>query len=345
MKNKLLVSSALVSGMILSGSAIAQTTITGSLDLSFRAVERTTAGSSAQGFGREAQINVQNKGTLNNGLQYAAGFALEFDGTSSESATTGAQATSISNENVYIDFIMGNTTLTVGVDHIQNTASNIAPTASFNQADNTTSITGAKYTNTGGANPKESMGVGIIQNFPGIATASVYFVPNNGDSGAANTKFTADKGGRESAYEVGVQGNFGVQGLLARAFYNKEENNSTAGVADSGRRGAVVLGATYNTGALSIGFDRFVATDTTDKDTTSLNYGIAYAVDKNLSVSVNRIKTEIDGTAQEETIYQYGIGYNLGPVAVSADYTKISNLAYSLTEDASMFGVHLTTKF
>jgi len=345
MKNKLLVSSALVSGMILSGSAIAQTTITGSLDLSFRAVERTTAASSAQGFGREAQVNIQNKGALNNGLQYAAGFALEFDGTSSESTSTGAQSNSISNENVYIDFIMGNTTLTVGVDHIQNTANNIAPTASFNQADNTTSITGAKYTNTGGANPKESMGVGIIQNFPGIATASVYFVPNNGDSGAANTKHTADKSGRESAYEVGVQGNFGVQGLLARAFYNKEENNSTAGVADTGRRGAVVLGATYNTGALSIGFDRFVATDTTDKDTTSVNYGIAYAVDKNLSVSVNRIKTEIDGTAQEETIYQYGIGYNLGPVAVSADYTKVNNLSYSATEDASMFGVHLTTKF
>ena len=345
MKNKLLVSSALVSGMILSGSAIAQTTITGSLDLSFRAAERTTAASSAQGFGREAQVNIQNKGALNNGLQYAAGFALEFDGTSSESATTGAQATSISNENVYIDFIMGNTTLTFGVDHIQNTANNIAPTASFNQADNTTSITGVKYTNTGGANPKESMGVGIIQNFPGIATASFYFVPNNGDSGAANTKHTADKSGRESAYELGVQGNFGIQGLNARAFYNKEEVNSIAGVANAGRLGAVVYGATYNTGALAIGFDRFVATNTTDQDTTSTNYGVSYAVDKNLSVSVNRIKTEIDGTAQEETIMAYGIGYNLGPVAVSADYTKINNLAYSVTEDASMFGLHLTTKF
>jgi hypothetical protein len=344
MKNKLLVSSALVSGMILSGSAIAQTTITGSLDLSFRAAERTTAVSSSQGFGREAQVNIQNKGALNNGLQYAAGFALEFDGTTSESATTGAQATSISQENVYIDFIMGNTTLTFGVDHIQNTANNIAPTASFNQADNTTSL-GSTYTNTGGANPKESMGVGIIQNFPGIATASFYFVPNNGDSGAANTKLTPDKGGRESAYEVGVQGNFGIQGLNARAFYNKEETNSAGTVANAGRRGAVVYGATYNTGALAIGFDRFVATNTTDQDTTSMNYGVSYAVDKNLSVSVNRIKTEIDGTAQEETIYQYGIGYNLGPVAVSADYTKINNLAYSVTEDASMFGLHLTTKF
>jgi hypothetical protein len=330
--------------MILSGSAIAQTTITGSLDLSFRAAERTTAVSSSQGFGREAQVNIQNKGALNNGLQYAAGFALEFDGTSSESTSTGAQANSISNENVYIDFIMGNTTLSFGVDHMPNTASNIAPTASFNQADNVVSV-GAAYTNTGGANPKESMGVGIIQNFPGIATASFYFVPNNADSGAANTKFTADKSGRESAYELGVQGNFGIQGLTARAFYNKEETNSAGTVANAGRRGAVVYGATYNTGALAIGFDRFVATNTTDQDTTSTNFGISYAVDKNLSVSVNRIKTDVDGTAQEETIYQYGIGYNLGPVAVSADYTKVNNLAYSITEDVSQFGLHLSTKF
>lgn len=344
MKNKLLVSSALVSGMILSGSAIAQTTITGSLDLSFRAAERTTAASSAQGFGREAQVNVQNKGTLNNGFGYAAGFALEFDGTSSESATTGAQSNSISNENVYIDFIMGNTTLSFGVDHMPNTANNIAPTASFNQADNVVSV-GAAYTNTGGANPKESMGVGIIQTIPGFAQVSALFVPNNGDSGAANTKFTADKSGRESAYELGINGNFGIQGLTARAFYNKEETNSAAGVANAGRRGAVVYGATYNTGALAIGFDRFVATNTTDQDTTSTNFGISYAVDKNLSVSVNRIKTDVDGTAQEETIYQYGIGYNLGPVAVSADYTKVNNLAYSVTEDASQFGLHLSTKF
>jgi len=344
MKNKLLVSSALVSGMILSGSAIAQTTITGSLDLSFRAAERTTAASSAQGFGREAQVNIQNKGTLNNGFGYAAGFALEFDGTSSESATTGAQSNSISNENVYIDFIMGNTTLSFGVDHMPNTANNIAPTASFNQADNVVSV-GASYTNTGGANPKESMGVGIIQNIPGFAQVSALFVPNNGDSGAANTKFTADKSGRESAYEIGINGNFGIQGLTARAFYNKEETNSVANVANAGRRGAVVYGATYNTGALAIGFDRFVATNTTDQDTTSTNFGISYAVDKNLSVSVNRIKTDVDGTAQEETIYQYGIGYNLGPVAVSADYTKVNNLAYSVTEDVSQFGLHLSTKF
>ena len=231
MKNKLLVSSALVSGMILSGSAIAQTTITGSLNLDFRSVGKTTTANSAQGFGREAQINVQNKGKLNNGWDYAAGFALEFDGTYGDATTDNSSSTSISNENTYIDFIYGNTTLSFGIDHMPNTANNLAPTASYNQADNvaglSTTITGrsggaAKYTNTGGANPKESMGVGIIQNFPGIATVSALFVPNNADTGAVDTRFAQVKDGRESAYELGVSGSFGIQGLTARVFYNKE---------------------------------------------------------------------------------------------------------------------------
>lgn len=354
MKNKLLVSSALVSGMILSGSAIAQTTITGSLNLDFRAVGKTTTANSAQGFGREAQINVQNKGKLNNGFDYAAGFAIEFDGTYGDATTDNSSATSISNENFYFDFIYGNTTLSIGVDHMPNASNNLAPTASYNQADNvaglSSTITGrsggaAKYTNTGGANPKEAMGVGIIQNFPGIVTLSALFVPNNADTGSADTRFSQVKDGRESAFELGVSGGFGVPGLTARIFYNKEDNNSTAGVRDASGREGKIYGAAYNMGQFAVGVDRFVAKGTTALETVSNNYGISYAVDKNLSASVNRIKTNTENTVQDETIWQYGIGYNLGPVAVSADYTKVSNLSYSLTENAKMFGLHLSTKF
>lgn len=353
MKNKLLVSSALVSGMILSTSAMAQTSITGSLNLDYRAVGKTTTANSGHGFGRESQLNVQNKGKLNNGFDYAAGFSLEFDGTYGDVTTDGTNASSISNENVYIDFIYGNTTLSFGIDHMPNTANNLTPTASYNPADNvaglSSTLTGksggaAKYTNTGGANPKESMGVGIIQNFPGIATVSALFVPNNADTGTVDTRFAQDKAGRESAYELGVSGNFGITGLTARYFYNKEDNNSS-NVRDASGREAKVYGIVYNMGQFAAGGDRFVTKATTNLETVSNNYGISYAVDKNLSVSVNRAKTNTEGTAQDETIWQYGIGYNLGPVAVSADYTKVNNLSYSTTENAKMFGLHLATKF
>ena len=107
MKNKLLLSSALVGTLVGGSAAVAQTTITGSLDLTYTNVTaRTVAGNvggSYRGLGRESQLNVQNKGKLNNGIDYAAGFALEFDGNSNYSDTNTAattEASTISNENV-----------------------------------------------------------------------------------------------------------------------------------------------------------------------------------------------------------------------------------------------------
>jgi hypothetical protein len=123
MKNKnILLTSALAGSLMFLGSnAIAQTKIDGTLVIGYKSVSLDAAASKVNGksgFGREAQLNVSNTGSLNvGGLKYAAGFALEFDGQC-EKATTGN--ISIGNENTYVDLISGNTTLTFGVDHIQN---------------------------------------------------------------------------------------------------------------------------------------------------------------------------------------------------------------------------------
>ena len=80
MNKKLLLSTALVSGMITGSSAIAQTTVSGSLDLHYRAHKNSIALQSNEGMGRETQLNISNKGKLNNGWDYLAGFSMEFDG-------------------------------------------------------------------------------------------------------------------------------------------------------------------------------------------------------------------------------------------------------------------------
>jgi len=80
MKNKLLITTALASSLV-AGSAIAQTTITGSLGVSYKSVQGKNSTANGNSFGKESQINVANKGKLNiGGLSYAAGFSLEFDG-------------------------------------------------------------------------------------------------------------------------------------------------------------------------------------------------------------------------------------------------------------------------
>ncbi len=81
---KLMLTSALA-GLALTASAIAQTSITGEIRVSHKAVgSEVGTGStttSNRGFGTEQQINFATKGKLNvGGLDYAAGFSIENDG-------------------------------------------------------------------------------------------------------------------------------------------------------------------------------------------------------------------------------------------------------------------------
>ena len=97
---KLLLSTALT-GVLITTSAIAQTSVTGNMTIGLRSTsEKGAAGvpatSSKRGMLAETQLNVQNKGKLNNGMDYAAGFALEFDASETAPATG---AKSIQNEN------------------------------------------------------------------------------------------------------------------------------------------------------------------------------------------------------------------------------------------------------
>jgi len=165
MKNKLLLTTALA-GSLVAGSAMAQTAITGSLAVSYKSINGKNNSVSNRSFGKESQLNVQNKGKLNiGGLSYAAGFSLEFDGNDGiYSYTPGAtttqtfsivQSAEVSNnnfsntgaitttttgsarqtgtsgwhlENNYIDIISESTgtTFTFSSDHIQNARGGMA---------------------------------------------------------------------------------------------------------------------------------------------------------------------------------------------------------------------------
>ena len=127
MKNKLLITTALASSLV-AGSAIAQTTITGSLGVSYKTVQGKNGTLDGNSFGKESQINVANKGKLNiGGLSYAAGFSLEFDGAdgiysytpgASATTTTGAgsiiQTAEFSNGNIANAGALSNTTTVTG---------------------------------------------------------------------------------------------------------------------------------------------------------------------------------------------------------------------------------------
>ena len=382
MKNKLLLSTALIGSMVAGELAIAQTTVTGNLAVNYRAQEnKTAAGGSAgstRGFGRETQLNIQNKGKLNNGMDYAAGFSLEFDGQDRGTRVIGSQATAnvyepntISNENLYVNFISGGTTLHVGVDHIQNITTDVVPMV-LPLMDNVAAGIGAKATNTIGANPKEAFGFGLIQAIPGSGlTASAFYVPKNRDFGngdqvapascgvttaldATNSTVSVNSlanGCGNSAYEIGLVGRdtFGVKGLGIRAFMNEEKANTSATKDLTGEH----YGISYTAGQFAVGIEKYkqnrtATTSATDADQKSLQYGVTFAASKDISLGLVQAKTDLStASTKEEKITSAQIGYNLGPVAIAAAVSKVDDVGASTTAgtDSKEIQFRITTAF
>jgi len=346
MNRKLLASTALVGSLMLAGSVNAQTSITGSLDIVYKGLSNSKDNVGTQksqsGFGRESQVNVSNKGKLNTGTDYVAGFSLEFDGNSSG---TGTEASTISNENLYIDLIMGTTTFTVGVDHVQNSDNLVTPTAYGNAAGTFDGEHSVAFASAVGANPKESMGLGLMQTIPGAGRLSAYFVPERGDTGNRDTRIGTS--GQGSAYEIGFRGDAGVKGLDVKAFYNKGKKADTL----SDDPNAVSLGVAYRIGNLAIGFDHLVNDGPTNLDEKkSYNFGLAYNISKDIAVSAHRFSGKIENdpsTAKvKEDGYHLAVGYNLGPVALGASFTRVDNRNFlAANGDVELFTVGLSTNF
>jgi len=353
MKNKLL-TSALVGSLSLIGlaatQASAQTTISGNMAISFAAVsaDKPVTGNSYQGFGRETQINIANKGKLNVGdLSYAAGFSLEFDGSDTNNSDQ-------TQENMYIDFISGNTTITVGSDHIQNTDTNSTNFVGIGyiRPDGIGNVNGTYPANN---SPYSLNGVGITQAIPTIGALSFYYAPNATSIAAADIlnglKSTEVEAGNNSKSELLFRGNFNVKGLnviLGRQFNDANDSNATTKGEDGYH-----YSASYNFGKFTAGVEKKVAegTDTAggtgkDETLTGKSVGLAYAFTPALSVGLTyaEAKTNALNTFEERTGI-VAIGYNLGPVTAQAQLKNIENASSLAANDGQIFAIRLATAF
>jgi len=356
---KLLLSTAIVSSALFAGSAMAQTTITGNLDIQFKSISADTAMQSQRGFGRESQINIQNKGKLNNGMDYAAGFSIEHDGTDRDT-------TQSFNENTYINITSGNTTLHVGQDHIQNSQRTLANFVGLIAEDITNSDAannapaGDIFLDSVGGNPWASYGVGIIQNIPNIGALSGLYVTDstavaattadasgNGNVGADDGLFD---GNGESAFEVGFVGSLGVKGLNTHAFYNKQQKTNSGTATDRDIKGTNV-GASYNFGQVTVGYNNKKTEFTTvNSETKQHEYGVAYAISPTLTLGANYTKAKNNSlaSATDAESKSIALGYNLGPVALTAQYAKTENITgvgTTTNDDFDVAIVRLSTKF
>jgi len=349
---KLLLTTA-IAGVMVSGSAFAQTTITGELRLNYKAVGNVSTASGAaastgaiNGFGQEQQINVQTKGKLNVlGLDYAAGFAIENDGT---------QTTTLFNENTYMDFTNASsgTTFSISRDHIQRSDTDRSAAVLVGFSPNELSADGpvkTMFSQNIGPAVGQAVTASILQKTP-IGTFSYSYAPTgravvNVTSGANDvnqgSESTAEND-EESAYEYGFVGDFGVKGL--NTYYFKSNQKKSSGVSTQTRDSdARSIGISYNMGQFSVGYAdkkyNFIQTSAgtgitaTTNDITEKHYGVAYAVDNNLTIGALYAKGDYTGAPATQKTKGINIGYNLGPVALTVGYAKNTDVGGSVGVD------------
>jgi Gram-negative porin len=350
---KLMLTSA-IAGLALTASAIAQTTITGEIRVSHKAIgSEVSSGStttSGRGFGTEQQINFANKGKLNvGGLDYAAGFSIENDGS---------QTTTLFNENSYIDIINASsgTTLSFSVDHIQRNDSDRSAGNIFGFAPSEFSSGGhtSLMSATPGPGVGQSQSVAVIQDIGKFGKLAYNYAPTttvrtDGSTTGSGSSETFTETNEKSAYEISFVGNLGVQGLTVDYFTSKQEKMVGQAIKSEGEN----IGVRYNTGALTLGVARKIWNDdaTTNKvETTEKNYGIAYAVNKDVTLGLLHSTAENNiaaGTAgvvtQKLTAIQ--LGYNLGPVALTVGVARNTDLNGVAGQDSDMLMTRLVGAF
>lgn len=321
---------------VLTSAAIAQTSITGELRISYKTVSAdkglasTGTKDTSYGFGAEQQINMQTKGKLKiGGLDYAAGFSIENDGE---------QTGTLFNENVYMDLTNASsgTTISFGRDHIQRSDTDRSATNLVGFTPNEMSQTGnsgtaTRFSQNLGPAVSQQMGIALIQAIPNIGTFSANWVPNNaapsaGSITAAAQSQTASTTGATvagtgalvvnasnvgtsssesvnanttAAYEIGFVGSLGVKGL--EVAYFKSENNDYANTWANGavKAEAVNYGAKYNFGSFTVGANKkkYNPEAATLIENKETAYAAAYAVNPDLSVGVMYAKASQNGGA------------------------------------------------
>jgi len=343
----------------------AQTTIGGNMRIGLKGSSADLGGGlgSNSRMVKETQINIANKGKLNvGGLEYAAGFAVEFDGPDLNQTAAAALASGkLHYENNYINIINPSTKTTFhfGADHLKPSdvqlsdivggPARVDHVADRAAANSSGAAVRSKYTHRmddKGSN--EGFGIGLIQELSNIGTFRYIYQHDTSEDASA----LGDTGGdmndalslsTNSLYDMSFRGSLGVKGLDVVVSRNNQDGTGSA--RDIKFRSE---GIRYTMGAITGAYQQAKGDYSTTAGQTakSKEFGLAYTVSPNLSVGAVLIKTNDNSASTvEEKITGLSIGYNLGPVFLSTVVAKIDDANNTANQDGKAIQLTLGTTF
>lgn len=328
---KLLISTALISSVFaLSSAAIAEIKISGSIEQTYKSVSHDASNATAtamkggSALGQETNLKVSGSKDLANGLKTSGFINLE-DSAIDQS-----------------DISIGNGTFTVtfGADTNQTIATTINPRVGDDPHTVASTGTGSQIITDGisSYSAHDVQHVGFTAKV-GDGTVNLNYAPSgagitNGDSAITDT-------GAGSAVEISYSGTI-MPGL--KVLLGQQVTEAANGGNDATERTYQVA---YSQGAFAVGYAHRTLDDkaSTTEVSKVTNVSATFAASKDLSISIERAEGKKDGTAAEEEITAFGIGYNLGGFAITAQYAETKNFNTVAGDDSEAFQVRTVYAF
>jgi hypothetical protein len=342
MKNKLLLTTALVGSVALAGASFAETKVTGNIEMTYRAdsydkaADKITGGS---GLGMETNIGIAHTKDLDNGMKLSAGMNLETG--NSTATTTNEQVTS---DVGYVEVSSGNFSIHVGQDYGNNLNTAGIPTVGDNYMDASAASLATTMKDLA-EEAHDALHIGVAQKFEG-GVAWLNYAPNNATKnhvvGASDSGLADNEG---SSLEIGIKGS--VSGVSYQWGQQVDKQTIDAGTTDSAKQQFVSIG--YNFGQIAVGASRRTydkgGSNSSTNDYVNKSYGVTYAVNDNLSVGIQRgTASEGNDTVDEETT-MFSIGYNMGGMGLEFNYAQVDNIGAGSGTNAESIQIRTLTKF
>ena len=334
MNKKLLLTSALVGSLAVTGSAIAETKIYGDLEQTWASASRDLAASKQsgdQGYGSETNIGMKASKDIDLGTM---NYGIRFEGDGDNTFESNEHYLEIAND-TFTFHLASNSGSAVSLD------SSVVPHVG-DQNDTLASRAGADATSSGYIDVIGGAYTGATLNILGGKLTAAYGFGASGQDSATLT-------GGNSSLHLAYQGSLGVDGLSVMV--GRSETQKADG--DASDKELNKMGASYKVGPFAVGVDYQDYEDGKGAGSSNnrqmIRYGASYNVSDDLSVGVvyNEVEVQKSTTslAVNEEVTTLAVGYNLGGLGVKLYVSQIDNLGGTSGDDAQVIQIQPKQSF